>query len=323
MTRTDPDPPRRPRIGVALGSGGARGWAHLGVLAALAERGIRPDIVTGASMGALVGAAAAGDRLDALEAWCRRLQNATVLRYIDMRIAGGGLVAGQEVARMLRKIGLPDRIEDLPLPFGAVATDLETGAEVALTRGPIAGAVRSSLAIPGVFSPHWHDGRWLLDGALCDPVPVRLARALGAEVVIAIDPNASCGKPLWHAQTPEAPGQTLLSRVGMAEVLPKAWRGMLPGAEDGAEAEDASTAPSSQPPGYFQVVSTAIDIMQVHILRQRLAQNPPDLLLEADLKHVGILELHRAPEAMEHGRALVDRHATALDRLCLRPAAPV
>lgn len=306
--------PSRPRIGVALGSGGARGWAHLGVLGALADRGIRPDIVTGASMGALIGAAAAGGRLDALETWARRLRNATVFRYIDMRIAGGGLVGGQEVARLLRKIGLPDRIEDLDLPFGAIATDLATGTEIALTRGALADAVRGSLAIPGVFSPHWHNGHWLLDGGLCDPVPVRLARALGADVIIAVDPNAAGGKPLWQSQASAPETQTLLERVGMAEVLPKAWRGLVAGTPD-----DESAAPTPRAPGYFEVISTTLDIMQMHILELKLAQNPPDLLLNADLKHIGVLDLHRASEAIDHGRALVDSHGAILDRLCAAP----
>lgn len=308
MTTRDPS---RPRIGVALGSGGARGWAHLGVLSALADRGIYPDIVTGASMGALIGAAAAGGRLDALEAWARRLSNTTVFRYVDMRIAGGGLVGGQEVARLLHKIGLPDRIEDLDVPFGAIATDLATGAEIALTRGALADAVRGSLAIPGVFSPHWHNGYWLLDGGLCDPVPVRLARALGADVVIAVDPNAAGGKPLWQAQGSEPETRTLLERVGMAGILPDAWRGLVAG-----EPVDESVAPSPRSPGYFEVISTTLDIMQMHILELQLAQNPPDLLLNADLKHIGILDLHRAPEAIDHGRALVDNYGALLDRLC-------
>lgn len=298
---------RRPRIGLALGAGGARGWCHVGVVSALAEMGVQPDVIAGCSMGAFVGAAVAGDRLEALETWGHELTALRVLNYIDMRLTGGGLVGGQQIARLLEEVGLPEKIEELRLPFATVATDLQTGEELWLRSGPLVPAVRGSLSIPGVFRPYPHDGRWLVDGALCDPVPVAPARALGAQVVIAIDPNATAGRPLWEAVRAESLGLALIGRAAQAEVLPERLRTLLmPQREEGAEDEPV-------PPGYLEVVSTSLDIMQTTILRQRLAADPPEVFLEADLRDVGILELHRAEEAIAHGRELVEAAANDIE----------
>lgn len=302
-----------PRIGLALGSGGARGWCHLGVLRGLEDLGIRPAAVAGCSMGAVVGAACAGGRLDALEAWARALSMTGVLGYIDMRLSGGGIVEGAEIARLLHEIGLPERIEDLDMPFGTVATDLESGDEVWFTEGDLATAVRGSLSIPGVFRPYPHGRRWLLDGALCNPVPVTLASRLAVDRVIAVDPNATGARPMWEATPPQPPAQTVLARVAQIELLPEMLRNWFSAPAD-------ETGAQRRTPGYLEVVGTAIDIMQVKLLEQRLRADPPDVFLEADLKHIGILDLHRAAEAIDHGRAMVDDHADALRALIPRRA---
>ena len=160
------------KLGLALGTGGARGWCHIGVLRALDEMGVRPDVVAGSSMGALVGAAYAGGALDALEDWARALTPRRVWSLIDMRLTGGGLVGGTSIAKMLEEIGLDCRIEDLSLPFIAVAADLSSGQEVWLQEGPLASATRASVAIPGILSPVCIDGRWLIDGGVVNPVPI-------------------------------------------------------------------------------------------------------------------------------------------------------
>lgn len=305
------------RIGLALGSGGARGWSHIGVIRALEELGIDIAAVAGCSMGAVVGAAHAGGRLDALEDWARSLTATGVLRYIDMRLFRGGLVEGQQVMRLLKTLELPGDIADLAMPFGTVATDLATGAEIWFRDGDLATAVRASLSVPGVFSPYPHGEKWLLDGALVDPVPVALARALGAETVIAVDPNATAGRPLWSPEARNEASQTILARIAQLEVLPRALRGMLGPA-------DAEAAQATRPPNYFDVVGTAIDIMQVAILRARLAEDPPAALIETDLKGIGILELHRADEAIAEGYDRTMAQADALRALAgpVRPARP-
>lgn len=301
-------PSDRPKIGLALGSGGARGWCHIGAIRELDRIGIRPAVVAGCSMGAIVAAAHAGGRLDALEDWARSLTATSVLGYIDMRLSGGGIVEGQEVARLLTDLGLPDRIEDLDLPFATVATDLATGEEVWFTEGDLATAVRASLSLPGVFSPYPHADRWLLDGALCNPVPVSLATRIGAEQVIAIDPNATGGRPVWPAQIAQSDSQTLMARIAQFEMLPEKLRDWM-----AADAEPEESLP--RPPTYLEVVNTTLDIMQIKILEERLRSDPPDVFLEADLKHVGILELNRAEEAIDHGRDLVRAQEDALRAL--------
>jgi NTE family protein len=177
--------PRRPRIGVALGGGMARGWAHIGVLKAMADLGLAPDIVAGTSIGAVAGAAFACDRLDALEAWSRSLKALTFWRHMRLR-ALDGLFSSTQFGRLMHQQLGSHRIEDLPVPFGVVAADLGSGQEVWLRHGDMAEAVRASFAIPGLFAPVEIEGRPLADGAIVNPVPVTLARALGADLVVAI-----------------------------------------------------------------------------------------------------------------------------------------
>lgn len=291
----------RLRIGLALGAGGARGWCHVGVIRELQALGIRIDAIAGCSMGALVGAALAGGRLDAFEAWGRELTLMGLLRRVDLGLSGGGFVRGGEVAGVLEEIGVPDRIEALDIPFGAVATDLATGRERWFRdRGPVADAVRASVSIPGVFSPHPVDGAFLVDGGLVNPVPVSLARALGADLVIAVHPNARPGGRYWRAE-PEAPAADLF----------EALRARLPA----PFARTLASRAGRRSPAYLDVVTATVDIMSETICRARLAGEPPDVLLAADLAHITALELHRASEAIEHGRQMVARMRPALEAL--------
>ena len=181
---------RRPRIGLALGSGGARGWAHVGILRALDAAGVTPDVVAGTSIGALIAGVHLAGHLPTLEAWARRLTRPRLLAYLDPRMSGGGLIGGRRMlAFMARHLG-DLKVEDLPVPFVAVTTDLSTGHEVWLQEGRLAETLRTAISLPGVFTPVRREGHWLVDGALVNPVPVSVCRALGAELVIAANLNA-------------------------------------------------------------------------------------------------------------------------------------
>src|SRR6476659_8213367 len=181
---------RRPVIGLALGGGAARGFAHIGIIRTLVAHGIIPNVVVGTSIGAVVGGAYASGHLDAVEEWARSLQPRSVLSYLDIRLNGSGLIGGAKLAAEIEATMGPILIEDLPVKFATVATEVRTGHEIWLTHGPMVDAMRASYALPGIFSPVLVGNRWLVDGALVNPVPVSAARALGAEIVIAANLNA-------------------------------------------------------------------------------------------------------------------------------------
>lgn len=295
------------RVGIALGSGGARGWCHIGLLRALEEQGIVPDVVAGCSMGALVGAAWASGRLDALEDWARALTWQKFFGYLDLRVAGGGLVRGRAVLDLLAELGVPQSFPALARPFMAVATDMATGHEVWLKEGMVHDAVRASISIPGVFSPHRVRGRWLLDGGLINPVPVSACRALGADVTIAVNPNGRSEPVLWRSRKAE-PG--FWEKLGQPEFISKLTdpvRDILPAGR--------TEAPPEPAPHYLDVVSTSIDIMTDFLRKTRAASDPPHLSLAADLRSMSVLELHRADEAIEEGHRIGTEAAPQLRHL--------
>ena len=295
------------KLGLALGSGGARGWCHIGVIRKLEDMGVTPDMVAGCSMGALVGAAWAAGRLDALEDWARGLTRQKFLTYVDIRLGGGGLIRGRAVMDVLDQIDVPELIPDLGQPFLAVATDMATGREIWLRDSAVRDAVRASVSIPGLFSPHCIDGRWLLDGGLINPVPGSAARALGADVVIAVNPNGRHDGHLWK---PRAEGQGmwgLLTGEGLREKLPETLGRLLP---DGGK----DIPPS---PDYVDVVSTAIDIMTDYMRLTRAAGDPPHVTLDADLMdEVMITDLFRADRAIKEGHKMVRDKADEIARVC-------
>jgi NTE family protein len=183
------------KIGLALGGGAARGWAHIGVLKALAEAGIKPDIIAGTSIGAVVGACHSAGHLDELEEFARELTRRRIFGYLDFNFAGTALINGQKLCdRLERQLGNL-HIEELESRFTAVATELGSGHEIWLSRGRLADAVRASYALPGIFRPVKINGRWLFDGALVNPIPVSVCRAHGARYVIAVNLNFDvCGR---------------------------------------------------------------------------------------------------------------------------------
>src|ERR1700752_1881896 len=207
---------RRPVIGLALGGGAARGFAHIGIVRALIAHGIVPNVVVGTSIGAVVGGACAAGQLDAIEKWARTLQPRNILGYLDIRLNGSGLIGGDKLAAQLEAAMGQTLIEDLPLKFASVATEVRTGHEIWLTHGRMVDALRASYALPGIFSPVMIGDRWLVDGALVNPVPVSTARAFGAEIVIAANLSSDV---FAHSTTIYSPGPSV---VTPAEPAPEA-----------------------------------------------------------------------------------------------------
>jgi NTE family protein len=300
-------PTARPRIGLALGSGAARGWAHIGVLAGLAEEGIEPDIVCGTSIGALVGGLYCAGRLDELETWVCRLTRRDVVAHMDFTLAGGGVIGGRRLMDLYSQRLGDLAIEELPKRYAAVATDLSSGAEVWLQKGPLLTAIRASISLPGLFTPVRSDGRWLVDGGLVNPVPVSVCRALGADVVIAVNLNGDLlGR---HRRRQPAPGEEAL--ISDARWLSKLAESLkIPRVRLQEELEGVISAPP-----FFQVLSSSLNIMQDRITRSRLAGEPPDLVLAPRLAHFELLDFARAPEAIKAGRVSVRRMAPALQDL--------
>ncbi|MCB1391043.1 MAG: patatin-like phospholipase family protein [Rhodobacteraceae bacterium] len=287
----------KPVIGLALGSGGARGWCHIGVLRELHEMGIEPQVVAGSSMGAVVGAAYAADRLDALEDWARGLTLRAILPLIDIGIAGAGIMGGSGVLTMLRSLHLPETIEELAKPFVAVATDLRRGREVWLRKGDLAKSVRASASIPGLLRPQYLNGRWLIDGGVVNPVPVSAARALGADAVIAVNPDAGLSSGFYDIA--EAPPRQMAVNALIPEALRNLWT-------------SNKERPEHPEPSYIALLNATLDIGSDHIRRARLAGDPPEVLLGARLKGVSIMDLHRAAECIAEGRRIVKAQAEYL-----------
>jgi NTE family protein len=290
------------KIGVALGSGSARGWAHIGVLRALADLGVESDIVCGTSIGAFVGAAHADGDLGSLEDWVRTLSWQEVVAFFDVG-ARGGLIKGDKLMAFFARHFVDRDFHDLPLPFACVATDLVNGREVWLKEGNVAAAVRASIALPGLFAPQLRDDRLLVDGGLVNPVPVSLCRALGADVVIAVD----LGSDLVSQRFREAPSPPPAS----------AWRQRL-GQLFGRPAE-AAVGNGNGGPSLLDVVSGSINIMQVRIARSRLAGEPADVLVSPRLAQIGLLDFHRGAEAIEEGLEAVRVMQPAIRRVLGKP----
>ncbi len=301
-----------PRIGLALGSGSARGWSHIGVIEALAEAGIEPDIVCGCSIGALVGAAYVAGKLASLKDFAQSLSWREVARLLDVRMSGGGLIGGQEIVALLRKMKISAPIASYAKPFAAIATDLETGREIWLRDGPIEEAVRASISLPGIFSPALRGERWLVDGGLVNPVPVSVCRALGADIVIAVNLN---GDLVGRREFGRSGGI-----VGRATGAPPEFLKRLLNQIPAALREQASAilpklvSSTTSSPGYFDVLMNSINVMQDQITRARLAGEPPHVMLVPRLGDIGLLEFNRAAEIIAEGRACVDQALPFLRR---------
>ena len=282
----------RPRIGLALGAGVARGWAHIGALRELTEMGVVPDVIVGASIGAVIGGCYAAGRLDEIEDFALKLTRRSVFNLIDVSFRGGGLMGGDKLKLRLESSLGQQRIENLPTRFVAVATEMKTGHEVWLKTGPIVDAMRASYALPGVFEPVRIGGRWLFDGAIVNPVPVNVARAFGADWVLglAIGGDVPNGAILHDASDDD--------EEPLAPVEPPP-PGRLWWLRRGAVAN------SDGAPGVASVMVDTFNITQDRIMRSRLAGDPPDHMITMKPKNIGLFEFHRAAELIEFGRAAV------------------
>ena len=287
----------KPVIGLALGSGAARGFSHIGILQVLEEEGIRPDVIAGCSIGAFVGAAYLSGSLDRLHDWAQALTWREVARMLDLSLKGGGLFAGAPIERLIGTLGISGNIEDLDRPFATVATDYVTGREEWLRKGPLGKTIRASISIPGVLTPVQLDGGWFVDGGLVNPVPVSTCRALGADFSIAVNLNGDLvgrRKPPARSEASNAGRQELVEQALAA--LPAGWR------QGTARAVQEFLTPEPAKPGYFDVLANSINIMQDRITRSRLAGEPPHVMIVPRLAEMGPFDFDQAAMAIEEGR---------------------
>ncbi|UPK32863.1 patatin-like phospholipase family protein [Bradyrhizobium sp. 186] len=300
---------RRPVIGLALGGGAARGFAHIGILRTLLANGIVPDVVVGTSIGAVVGGAYAAGQLDTLEDWGRSLQGVrNILGYLDIRLNGSGLIGGEKLATRLEESIGRTLIEDLPVKFAAVATEVRTGHEIWLTRGRVVDAVRASYALPGIFSPVLIGDRWLVDGALVNPVPVSAARALGAEIVIAANLSSDI---FTYSTTVYSHGASPEPVVPVSEVTTAKRRFPRFFSVEKTVKREFFGGGGARP-GISSVMVDAFNIMQDRITRARLAGDPPDLLITPRVGQFGWFDFHRADDLIGFGTRAAER---ALDSI--------
>lgn len=267
-------------IGLALGSGVARGWAHLGVLKALDKLGLTPNVVAGSSIGALVGGFYLAGHAEPLEEWARGLTTMRMLRYLQLPL-GGGMLSGTKLFGEAERYLGDMIIEDMKCPFVAVSTDLWTGHEIWLRKGKVVDAMRASMSLPGIFRPTRVNSRWLVDGALVNPVPVSVCRALGAQLVIAINLNA--------------------------DIMGKLHEGDAPASENGDSPKNPAASFLHPEPSTFNVMVTSLNIIQDRIARSRLAGDPPDVSINPRIGHIGLLEFDRADELIRAGEMAVER----------------
>jgi NTE family protein len=287
----------RPSIGLALGGGAARGFAHIGIMRTLIAHGIVPDVIVGTSIGAVVGGCYAAKELDSLEAWARGLTMRGVLSYLDISLSGSGLIRGGHLAGRLEAALADRRIDDLPIRFAAIATEFNTGHEIWLTRGRMVDALRASYALPGIFPPVRIGGRWLVDGALVNPVPVSAARALGARLVIAVNLNSD----LFGRGSIISDHGSDASDDAEAD-KPNGLRGMFSG-----KTSLRQFLGTRSRPGIPTVMVEAFNVMQDRITRSRLAGDPPDVLISPRLGRVGWFDFHRAEEAIAIGAEATEK----------------
>jgi NTE family protein len=284
----------RPKIGIALGGGAARGWAHIGVLRTLIEAGFEPDIVAGTSIGAVAGACYVTDRLDALQDFASSLTRRRVFGFLDFNFGGSGLLTGQRLSMRLQDHLQEFTIEQLERKFVAVATELGTGHEIWLNKGSLVNALKASFALPGIFRPVRINGRWLIDGALVNPIPVSVCRALGARIVIAVNLNSDVfGK-----------GSVIHDQEAYADPLAAIEDARLPGSNGRAAVHLLHRqifGRGNGAPGISSVMMDAINITQDRIARSRLAGDPPDVTISPKVGGIGLFDFHRATEAIELG----------------------
>ena len=294
----------KPKIGLALGSGSSRGWAHIGVINALAEMGVRPDIISGCSIGSLVGAAYTSGNLSKLEKWVRELTRMETARFFELNFSLNGFVNTERFQEFLHEYvcGGDINIEDLDRPYSSISTELETGRERWFEDGPVNDAVWASISIPGIFPPYNAEGRWMVDGGLVNPVPISICRAMGADIVIAVNLNGDVvGKHIEKKPIKEeSNGNHFIDTV--YETVREYSSSFFPSLSEKAEV-----------PGILDAIAGSINIAQDRITRSRMAGDPPDVLLSPRLPQIGLLEFFRGEEAIAEGVHCVERKKTEIN----------
>jgi NTE family protein len=314
---------KSPKVALVLGSGAARGWAHIGVIHELAELGIKPDLIVGSSVGAVVGGAYASGNLEPFEEWIRGLGRVDIIRLLDAKMTGGGFLQGKSLMGAIEKqIGDP-KIEELEIPYACVATELGSGREIWLREGSLLDACRASIALPGMFAPSRDaEGHLLLDGGLVNPVPVSLARAMGGDFVIAVNLNGDIvGRHFFvhdvEVSADDEESERLLAEIEEKDSTVAKWAArMKAGFGVRLDSYISSLRKKESPdPGLFDVMAGSIDIMQDRLTRSRMAGDPPDVHITPRLSHIGLMDFDRASEAIEEGRAATRRRMAEIESL--------
>ena len=284
-------------LGLALGSGSARGWSHIGVLKALAKQNIHPDVVCGTSIGALVGASYVCNKITQLEECVRSLRAFDIARFFELNRSLNGFVNQQRLHDFLNTYVADDLtlIENTMKQYASVSTELTSGREIWHSKGSVVEAVLASISMPGLFPAINNANRWLVDGGLVNPVPVSVCKALGADVVIAVNLNGDLvGRHFNNIKAEEMPNKGFSNKV--TSLLKEYTGSLMPMTKD-----------SEQPPGLIDAIAGSINITQDKITRSRLAGDPPDILLAPKLSKVGLLEFYRAGETIEEGEKCVEK----------------
>ncbi len=307
----------RNKIGIALGGGAARGWAHIGVLKALKAYGLKPSIIAGTSIGAVVGGCHAAGKLDELEEFVTRLTPRSVLRFLDLDMSGGGLMSGVRLRRTLDRELENIDIEHLEQTFVAVATEIGSGREIWLTKGPLVAAIRASYALPGIFRPIQINGRWLMDGAFVNPVPVAVCRAMGASLVIGVNLHHSgISRTALMPMEATALDSANIAVANGVEVLPEEAapkKRRIPTLRN-LRHQVFGQGNDQNAPGITRVLLEAFNVTQDRIARARLAGDPPDIIITPRLADMGLFDFHKSKPAIAEGYAATMRQLDEIEQ---------
>ncbi|MEQ9520708.1 MAG: patatin-like phospholipase family protein [Parvibaculum sp.] len=302
------------KIGIAFGSGVARGWAHIGVLKSLTKAGFAPEIISGTSIGALVGGSYAAGKLNQLEQFALSFHGRKLINLLDLRLGGAGLIGGKRLERLMEQHLGDVQIEHLGRTFVAVATELSTGHEAWLREGSIVNAIRASYALPGLFEPVLHDGRWLIDGALVNPIPVSACRAMGARLVIAVNLNSDA-----HGISNHFDGHMI--ETMRTEQHPASWRQKRHAKQASKTGEIQKKSIARQilgsrreTPGLTSVMVGALNIMQDRLSRSRLAADPADVTITPHVGHISLIDFDKAQELIAKGEAAATHAVPFIER---------
>lgn len=296
------------KIGLALGSGSSRGWSHIGIINALTKHSIEPDIIVGTSIGALVGASYASSNLAKLEQWVRSLTKMELALLFDINSSFNGFVNTEKLHHLMNDYVADSHLEitELSKKYASVATDLESGREIWLDEGPVLEAVWASISLPGLFPAIRKNDKWLVDGGLVNPVPVSVCRAMGADIVIAVNLNGDIvGK---HLAPPVTPKPKPKKATDMVDKITQAIEGYTDSLFSTKQDKEHS-------PSLFETIASSVNITQDRITKSRMVGDPPDILLAPQLSHISLLEFYRADESIREGEKVVERMLPEIERV--------